>query len=68
MCEHYLAPSFDEGHGIVCVECPLDAVPEDAIQEASSLCKSNYSHLVTAAPEVVIVNQTIGRKDQFTIV
>lgn len=68
LCEHYLAPSSEQGHGIVCVECPLDEVLEDAIMEASILCESNYSHLVTAAPEVIIVNQTIGRKDQFTIV
>lgn len=68
LCEHYLAPSGDEGHGIVCVDCPLSVVLEDAITEASILCESNYSHLVTAAPEVVIVNQTLGRQDHFTIV
>ena len=72
LCEHYLAPYVSgdeqEGHGIVCVECPLSVVLEDAIAEASILCESNYSHLVTAAPEVVVVNQTIGRQDHFTIV
>jgi len=67
LCEHYLAPA-EAGHGIVCVDCHLDGVLDDAITEAKILCESNYSHLVTAAPEVIVVNQTIDRNDQFTIV
>jgi len=66
LCEHYLSPYPNAslvdnnnkvlgGSGIVCVECALQTVLEDAISEARILCESHYSHLNTAAPEVVVV-------------
>lgn len=61
--DHALAPC-----GVVETDCDLRTVLEEAISEAHLLCEANYSHLVTAAPEVVIVSQTIDRKDSFTIV
>jgi hypothetical protein len=63
LCEHALAPQ-----GIIHVDCHLLTVLEEAISEAKLLCESHYSHLHTAAPEVVIVTQTINRSDMFTIV
>lgn len=63
LCEHALAP-----RGIIETDCELKTVLQEAISEAQLLCESNYSHLVTAAPEVVIVSHTLDRKDQFTIV
>ena len=74
LCEHYLSPYHHDSSdhtnngGIICVDCHLQTVLEDAISEARILCESNYSHLVTAAPEVVIVHKTLNRNDQFTIV
>eukprot|EP00797_Seminavis_robusta_P016579 Sro2476_g328770.2 (469) ;mRNA; f:6192-7598 len=63
LCEHALSPK-----GMIYKDCHLLSVLEDATNEAQLLCESHYSHLVTAAPEVVIVTQTIDRSDEFTIV
>jgi Histidine kinase-, DNA gyrase B-, and HSP90-like ATPase len=63
LCEHALAPQ-----GLIHVDCHILTVLEEAISEAKLLCESYYSHMVTAAPEVVVVNQTENRCETFTIV
>lgn len=63
LCEHALAPQ-----GVIHVNCHLRTVLEEAISEAKVLCESHYSHMVTAAPEVVIVDQTLNQSDMFTTV